>query len=270
MATKKSKMNILEKVVNLAYMPMEALTDYIREPIKKWDHNREIEKERLTINEEVDANIRGKKAEVDLEIKKEKFKINAKVDASIREKTTEVDLAIKKETEIKRILVEIDEMQKDKEFERMKAVSDAVMKYQQELTKLNVAAINSIGHMQLDLREKAQTLIYDKTIKYKEIQDLAIEEAARDLQRIENNFSDNQAAKKILINAVDKRLANIIDTAHNFLIELNADIKLLNHNISLLAEQGQIFIEKHLDKFHVVAPPVKGSKYIGRDTKEID
>jgi len=219
-------LDMFDKLDDTVYEPIKLITDWAKEPLRRWKHKRDIEKERLRIDVETENRI--------------------------KEKEAEVELTIKKETEIKRILIEIEEFKKDKEFERMKAVSEAIMKYQEELTRLNVNAINAIGHMQLDLREKAQQLVYDKTIRYKELQDQAIAEAANDLKRIEKDFKENDRAKDILIKAVDKRLANIINTAQNFLIELNEDIKSLNNSISLLAEQGQIFIESHLEKFHVI------------------
>jgi hypothetical protein len=162
----------------------------------------------------------------------------------------QANLSIKKETEVHRIISEIDELQKDKDFQRMKLVSESIMKYQKELTTLNVNAINAIGTMQLELREKAQDLVYNKTIRYKELQDKAIHEAGEDLEKILEKFPDNERMQDILIKAVDKRLSNVIDTAQNFLLELNEDIKLLNKSINSLAEGGQKFIEKHLDNFH--------------------
>ena len=135
----------------------------------------------------------------------------------------------------------------------MKKTTEAIMNYQEQLTKLNVNAINAIGYMQLELRERAQKLVYEKTIQYKELQDIAMTDAIGDLQKIEDQFSDNDRAKDILTNAVDKKLANIIDTANNFLLELNRDIRSLNEGISLLAEKGQTFIENHLDRFSIPA-----------------
>jgi hypothetical protein len=142
------------------------------------------------------------------------------------------------------------------------------MRYQEQLTKLNVNATSAIGHMQLELRERAQELVYDKTIKYKELQDLALKEAMADLEKIELNFSNNEVAKDILTKAVDKKLSNIIDTAQNFLIELNNDIKLLNQSISLLTERGQSFIESHLQHFHVAELPMDDIKIINDQSKK--
>lgn len=227
---------MFDKLDDIVYAPIKLMTDWASEPLRAAEHKRDMEKQAASKN--IEAQLRRE------------------------EKELEVNLSIRKETEIKRILVEIEQCKKDREFARMTAVSEAIMKYQQELTKLNVNAINAIGHMQLDLRDKAQTLVYERTIKYKELQDSAFNEAAEDLKKIEERFSGNAMAQEILIRAVDQRLANIINTAHNFLLELNADIKLLNQNISILADKGQFFIEQHLDKFHVISTTVQEARRI--------
>lgn len=217
---------MFDKLDDIIYLPIKLITDWAGEPLKDREHKRQIEKQTAMIRAEA-------------EIRRE-------------EKELETELAIKKETEVQKILVEIEECRKDRELERMKAVSEAIMRYQKELTKLNTDAVMAVEQMQLDLKDKAQSLVYEKTIKYKELQDVAFTEASQDLKRIEQEFPDNSPAREILLKAVDRRLANIIDTAHNFLLELNADIKLLNQNINLLAEKGHTFIESHLDKFHVI------------------
>ena len=217
-------LNVLSKIGEFAAKPIELLTDWGREPLKNREHARNLERETNIMN------------------------TNAKIERDKLE--LETNLAIKKETEVHRIIAEIDELQKDKDFQRMKLVSESIMKYQEELTKLNVAAINAIGNMQLELRDKAQNLVYEKTVRYKELQDQAIEEAGKDLEKILEKFPDNERMQDIMIKAVDKRLSNVIDTAQNFLLELNEDIKLLNKSINSLAEGGQKFIEKHLDSFN--------------------
>ncbi|SDE29267.1 hypothetical protein [Desulfuromonas thiophila] len=217
-------LSIFNKLGDIIFEPINLVTDWAREPLKKRDHLRCLEA-----------------------------------------KEHEMNLEVKKKTEIVKIISEIEEIRKDKDFSRMKAVSDAIMQYQECLTKLNINAINAIGHMQLDLREKAQTLVYDKTRKYKQLQDDAHLQAQDEIIKIETMFSGNESAKNILYRSVDIRLANIISTAQNFLVELNNDITVLNKSINLLTEQGQTFIESHLQQFHVVTnsgllPPVNQQK----------
>ncbi len=117
----------------------------------------------------------------------------------------------------------------------------------------------------MELREKAQNLVYSKTIKYKELQDVALEDAVKSFERVETKFANNEVAKNILNVAIDKRLANIIDTANNFLLELNNDIKILNERITLLAESGQKFIENHLGHFHSIGFENENVKRLEKD-----
>lgn len=227
--------DMFDKLDDIIYEPIKLITDWAREPLKTREHKRDLERETNIIN--TNAKLEREKLELESNLRNQELELQA-------------NLSIKKETEVHRIISEIDELQKDKDFQRMKLVSESIMKYQKELTTLNVNAINAIGTMQLELREKAQDLVYNKTIRYKELQDKAIHEAGEDLEKILEKFPDNERMQDILIKAVDKRLSNVIDTAQNFLLELNEDIKLLNKSINSLAEGGQKFIEKHLDNFH--------------------
>jgi hypothetical protein len=58
-------------------------------------------------------------------------------------------------------------MEKEKEFERMERTTAAIALYLEQLTKLNVETINAIGHMQLELKERAQQLVYEKPFSIK-------------------------------------------------------------------------------------------------------
>lgn len=229
--------DMFDKLDDIIYEPIKLMTDWAREPLKSREHRRQVEREQHAIQAESEARMKEAFHAASIEMK---------------QKSLDADLEIKRKTEVHRILAEIDELRKDKEFQRMKAVSDAIMQYQEHLTRLNVAAISAIGSMQLDLREKAQNLVYEKTIKYKELQDGAHAQAFDEIMKIENNFSGNEAAKSILYKSVDIRLANIISTAQNFLLELNNDIAVLNKSINLITERGQTFIQEHLGQFHVV------------------
>ncbi|MBU9576478.1 hypothetical protein [Burkholderia multivorans] len=230
-------LDFVQKIGDIVIEPIRVLSDYAREPLRGSQHRRDMEREVHAANTESERRLRESSHAADIEAERLML---------------EAELEIKRKTEIRRILTEIDELKKDKEFARMKAVSDAIMQYQERLTRLNVNAIRAIGSMQLDLREKAQNLVYEKTIKYKELQDNAHAQAMQEMIAIERNFGDNEAAKAILYNSVDKRLASIISTAQNFLQELSNDIAVLNKSINLLAENGQSFVEDHLKNFHVV------------------
>jgi hypothetical protein len=55
-----------------------------------------------------------------------------------------------------------------------------------------------------------------------------------------------------MINAVDKKLAGIIDNATRFLELLNDDMQLISKDINLITSSGQDFIQRHLEQFQLI------------------
>ncbi|MEZ9399647.1 hypothetical protein AB4218_25160 [Vibrio splendidus] len=216
--------------------PVEVLCDWASEPLKTRSH----ERSESSRQSEHDRKMESMSAQA-----KSEYEIRAK------EKELDVELEVRRVREIETTIAEIQEWKKEKEFERMERTTAAIAHYLEQLTKLNVETISAIGHMQLELKERAQQLVYEKTIQYKELQDVAVEEAMNDLLRIESQFGDNERAKDILVKAVDMKMGNIIDTSTRFLEELNRDIVNLNESIDRLTTQGQRFIESHLEHFHI-------------------
>ena len=176
-------------------------------------------------------------------------------------KDRDVDRHIKRETEIVRIITEIEQLKKDKEFERMKAVSDSMMAYQTELTRINVEAVEAIGSMRIELQRKAYELIHEKTHQYNELQEKAIKQAEEQFERIDSNSTMSESSKDVLRGAVDKKLAGIIDNATRFLEQLNDDMQIIGKDINLITSSGQHFIQRHLEQFQLIG--------MSRDTKAL-
>jgi hypothetical protein len=250
-------LNMFDKLDDIIYKPIELVTDWAKEPLRSFEHKRiqDAEEQKL---------IRDK----DLLEKESEIKL--------KEKEKEFEFQIRKETEVIKILTEIEEWKKDEEFRRNKDISEAIIKFQQDLQKINRDAINCMGNMQLELREKAQKLVYEKTVSYKDLQRLATQEAMEDFKKINEEFKDDEFVREILGESIRLRLSNIINTAHNFLLELNKDIGLLNSNIDLLTKSGQNFIQEHLSNFNMLQGDLnleqksiknKSSKYIDTSFK---
>ena len=127
--------DMFDKLDDIIYEPIKLITDWAREPLKTREHKRDLERETNIIN--TNAKLEREKLELESNLRNQELELQA-------------NLSIKKETEVHRIISEIDELQKDKDFQRMKLVSESIMKYQKELTTLNVNAINAIGTMQLE------------------------------------------------------------------------------------------------------------------------
>lgn len=239
--------NVGNALLSCVSKPIEVLCDWASEPLKTRSHERTESSQDSAHKRNIDTLTAQSRTEHEFKTKEMELKHQLRS----QEKELEVDLEVRRVREIEKAVAEIQEWKKDKEFERMERTTAAIALYLEQLTKLNVETINAIGHMQLELKERAQQLVYDKTIQYKELQDTAIEEAMNDFLRIEEKFGDNERAKDILIKAVDTKMGNIITTSTRFLEELNRDIVNLNESIDRLTNQGQRFIENHLERFHV-------------------
>lgn len=271
----------IAKLGDVLLSPVNLLCDWGREPMRRFEHNRqqqnldkqvqrEIEREVGTQRELSRLKQEEKELSTTLHIRRETeiARINAETEQlklgnqlktqqelsrlKQEEDESSTNLHIRRETEIVRIIAEIEQLKKDKELERMKAVSDAMMKYQQELTRINVDAVNAIGSMRIDLQRKAYELIHEKTQQYAELQDRAIQQAQDQLSRIDGDSAMTDSTKNILRNAVDKKLAGIIDNALRFIDQLNVDIQYISKDINLITSSGQSFIERHLSQFQVI------------------
>ncbi|NOF41811.1 hypothetical protein [Vibrio cholerae] len=234
-------------LLNCISKPVDVLCELATEPLKNRSHERSEYSRESEHRRNMDILTAQKRSEHEIRVKEMELEHELRA----KEKELDVDLEVRRVREIEKAVAEIQEWKKEKEFERMERTTAAIALYLEQLTKLNVETINAIGHMQLELKERAQQLVYEKTIQYKQLQDTAIEEAMNDFIRIEDKFGDNERAKDILIRAVDTKMGNIIDTSTRFLEELNRDIVSLNQSIDRLTNQGQKFIENHLERFHI-------------------
>ncbi len=243
-----SFMDKLGKFADILVKPIEAVCEWAKEPLKSWEHERQ---------ESARENDRQH------ELTLQNAKIKSESDAKIRELEAQAAIPMK----IAKAEAEIQEWRKDKELERLKLVSDAVMRYTKELSELNNTAIAAIGTMQINLTGQAQALLSEKSQEYASLQKIALEDAFADFARIENEFSGNEKIKNILIDAADKKLASAIDSCSMFIRDLNSDIRLINQSINSLAQSGQAFVVSHLNQFQVIAPPLASQQQYLSDKK---
>lgn len=278
-------MSFLSVLSDILTAPIKMISNWAEEPLKRSEHSRQEDsrdrdvqrdiqqkvgvetalsnqriKEQehqssLNMKEQVNhTNLQIKReTEVEKELSNQRMKEQElQSSLNLREQSHQTDQLIKRETEIVRIITEIEQLKKDKEFERMKAVSDAMMTYQTELTRINVEAVEAIGNMRIELQRKAYDLIHEKTMQYNELQEKALQQAADQLERIDNNPNMSEASRNIMMGAVDKKLAGIIDNATRFLVQLNDDMQLISKDINLITSSGQNFIQRHLEQFQLI------------------
>ncbi len=256
-----------ERLAKLKQLEFELL-----EKTKNNDVAREIEREIGVKKGLSEQNIKEQEAlaKIQIEIAQSQAEIDRLgSEQKMLEMELSTNLQIKRETEIVRIITEIEQLKKDKEFERMKAVSDSMMAYQIELTRINVEAVQAIGSMRIELQRKAYDLIHEKTERYNELQDRALQQAQDQLERIEGNANMSEVSRNIMINAVDKKLAGIIDNATRFIVQLNDDMQLISKDINLITTSGQNFIQRHLEQFQLIGLSVETTALLESSSEKL-
>lgn len=252
--------------------PLGVLDDWAREPLKRWENAREqanrdrdVERDirRQTGVDRVQSELRQEEARQQSELRQEEARQQrdlethkselrqeeARQQSKLRQEEArqQCDLEIRMRTEVERINAETEQWTKDQEFQRMKNVADALVRYREELTQLQINTIRAIGNMDIELRARAQDLILSKTKEYKALQDQATKDAEDEFCRILDKFSGNERILNIMISNSDKKLASIINSTTMFLEELRGDILKMNENIDMITRSGQAFIDRQIE-----------------------
>lgn len=233
-------MAVISRIFKAITGPIGALEEWAYEPLKRWEHKRQEDSK----DKDVERKIREQTGveEVRARLQKEAASHQA-------------ELEIRMQTEINKLNVETEQWRKDKEFERMQKVVEAVAEYKERLTNLQINTVRAIGEMDIELRSKAQALIIEKTKEYKLLQDQASQDLEEELERIQIKFGANERLFEIMVTKCDQKAANIITSTGRFLEELNKDIQNMNSNLDRLIEAGHSHTLKQLDKFNNVSSP---------------
>lgn len=240
----------LSKLGDVLMSPVNMLCNWAEEPLRRAEYKRQEESKDKNVQREIERQVGVEKSLSNQRMKEEEFSTNMK---------------IKSQTEIVRIISEIEELKKDKEFERMKVVSNSIMTYQKELARINIEVVDAIGSMRIDLQRKAYDLIHEKSLQYDDLQNKAIQQAQDQLDKIDNSPNMSESSRTILTNAVDKKLAGIIDNATRFIEQLNDDMQLISKDINLITSSGQNFIQRHLEQFQLIGFSEQTTKLLSHD-----
>lgn len=215
--------------------PLGALEAWAKEPLKRWEHNRQEASKDRDVEREIrrTTGVEEMRARMQMELAH-----------------NQAALQIRMQTEIHRVNAETEQWTKNQELERMKKVAEAISSYQKRLMDLNLQTVRAIGEMDIELRSKAQSLILEKTKEYLAIQNKATAEAESEFERILEKFSGNERILNIMTSNSERKLASIIDSASKFLDELSLDIQNMNKNIDKLIQDGHTHTLRQLESFN--------------------
>ena len=199
------------KFDDILFKPVEAIVDYVREPLEALHNKREQKNAEHT-------------AKIEMQMRAHEEQLKAQ---SIRE-------AAELEFEMKRAHAEMNLMIEQQEDERRDRLVESIKRYQLELATASRDIVNSIGKMSLELRERANDMVRENTLRYKEMQSRAMDEADARLADIQERYADNERIRIRMEDTVIKQMDSIIDTASKFITELSEDIKRMNANTDQL------------------------------------
>lgn len=218
-------LDMFDKVDDIFYKPVETICNWLTCPLKKIEHNQEMERERL----------KHELAQID--------------------KEHEAKLALN----MKKAEFELEEMRKDKAFEHNKEIFETMKKYQMDMAKVSVEIGNTIGNMTIELRQKANNFVLDNVERYKELQEDATAKARERFKQIEAEFPAESKAKDIMFEAVGKQMNSIIDRADNFINNLNEDLKNITGLIDDITRNANKSVENRLSAGISDTPALDGN-----------
>lgn len=221
-------LKFIDKLDDIIYEPIKLTCDYLRQPMQNWDAARE--QERVAFEQKMQQEMAL--FEIDLDYKRTDRQ------AYERERNAQID-----------------EMIKTAEKDRQQAIFEAIKQYQLDMAEAAKSMQASIGNMSLELRERAQNLVFTKTKEYTQIQKEAKHEAMEELKQITAEFPEGSNARKIMEQAVNQQLVDIITTTSDFIKGMKNDMEKIYHNIDDIGKGTIEFTQKMLSP--IMAKAVK-------------
>ena len=226
--------SVIGKVFKTVTGPLGVLEDWAKEPLKRWENNRQQQ----NADRAVERRIR------------EQTGVES-VKSQLRREEAEhlVSLEIKMQTDIARINAETEQWAKDKEAARSKELAEAAIEFIKQSGKLLSDIQSEFGNMNLELREKAQNFILEKTREFKAEAKEAFIDSMEEVKMIKENFPDDKEMEKMYIEDSRDRYRSFFTTTTEFIVNLKDELKNMNQSIDRLTISGQNNINRIINSF---------------------
>jgi len=217
-------LDMFDKLDDIIYKPVEAVCDWIKEPLRGFEQKRDIAKERQHMQMQEDMRRLEEKIAMEQEEHAAKMQFQRQ----------------KWDIEINTIIAEQEAGHRDRLVESIK-------NYQVQLASASRDIVESIGAMSIKLRCMANDLVLEKTQEYKRIQDEAKRQSIQELKEVKDNFfeSDPETYRMLVSDIMEER-RSMVETAGKCIVELSEDLKRLNENTDDLMKQGMRAVERYL------------------------
>lgn len=209
-------LDMFDKLDDIIFKPVNTVCEWIEAPLRSFEHKRDMKK----IQQAADIEAATRQQEVELEALRQRQAAELQVDQ-------------------RKWNAEIDQLINQQEEERRDRLVESIKRYQIDLANASRDIVNSIGLMSLELREKANNLVIEKTREYKKIQDEAKKQSLEEIQQAKDMFFDTDPdTYRMLVGDIMNERRTMVDTASKFITELSEDLKRLNENSDKLMGIG--------------------------------
>jgi len=237
-------LDMFDKLDDIIYKPVETVCDWIKEPLRASEHRREMKRQQMNIEATERANAAARAHELNLSRQAaENDAAQKRLDQELIEEEREsiradLEARAKIDADIRRWNAEIDQMILEQEDARRDRLVECIKRYQIDLANATTDIVENIGMMSLELREKANELVQQKTESYIEMQKKAETAAMERLEEIDVRFANNERVRIRMEDSVIDNMNAIIDHANELMKEIAADFKRLNQNTDDLMRMG--------------------------------
>jgi hypothetical protein len=221
-------LGMLDKLDDIVYEPVKLVCDGLRQPLKQ-----------------IDAANERKKMEMEAKLQREAEAFA--IEMQIHQKREEAEI----ELDIRQRHAEIDDMIADKEFERNQKIVEAIKQYQEDLSNAAAKLLQCIGSMNIELRDRAHRMCIDKTRKYKEIQEEAMDQMMARMEQIHERFPEPSPARTMMEGLVSEQAGMIVTRANEFLHVMTQDMQQLSQNFDAIAKEAVDMVKKQLSPLQV-------------------
>lgn len=246
-------LDMFDKLDDIIYKPVEAICEWTKEPLRKWEHKRQFDSEaqRIAATEHENAEARAHEifmAQQAADIEEARKRLDQELTEQERASVTaDIEARARIAAEERRWFADIDQMIAEQEDARRDRLVESIKRYQIDLANAARDIVNSIGLMSLELREKANEMVLEKTKEYRALQDESKKQSLIELQEVKEMFfeSDPDTYKLMVSNIMEER-RSAVELAGRFIVELSEDIKRLNANTDELMKIGMENANKYL------------------------
>lgn len=251
--------DMFDKLDDIIYKPVETICDFIKEPLRVFEHKREMQRQQaetqrqqMNIEASERANAAARAHELNLSRQAaENEAAQKKLDQELVEQEREsaradLEARAKIDADTRRWNAEIDQMILEQEDARRERLVECLKRYQIDLATATRDIVESIGMMSLSLRERANQMVLEKTKEYRAMQYESSQQSALELKEAKEMFADDPETFQILRDAIMSERADAVELASRFIVELSEDIKRLDLETTALLNDGWKNINKYL------------------------